>query len=398
MTDRAMQAVWQMALDPVAETTADRNSYGFRKERSCADAIEQCFNILARRCSPQWVLEGDIKACFDRISHDWLLDHVPLPKQGLERVAQWLKAGYMERNVLHPTEEGTPQGGIISPVLANLALDGLERMLEERYPHRGRRSAQHKVNLVRYADDFVITGGSKELLENEVLPLVSAFMAERGLELSAEKTLITHIEDGFDFLGQNVRKYSGKLIIKPSVKNVKAFLDKIRGIIKTKKATAAGALIGQLNPIIRGWANYHRHVCSAETFQKVDRALFEKLWRWAKRRHRNKSHCWIKHKYYMHVPSPLGGDNWRFFGLVSGTDAAAHLVLLRRASHTRIRRHTKIRELLNPYHPRWQEYLTKRHKRRNSAKPDADPDNALAAVPSPSQQHSNPRERPAPRP
>src|SRR2546427_997086 len=187
---------------------------------------------------------------------------------------KWLKAGYMENHVLHPTEEGTPQGGIISPVLANMTLDGLERRLRERFPKTTVPGIAAKVNFVRYADDFIVTASSKELLEQEVKPLIETFMKERGLELSAEKTCITHIEDGFDFLGQNVRKYKTgkrhKLLITPSKRNVKAFLEKIRGVVKTSKALPAGKLIAKLNPIIRGWTNYHRHVVSKATFSSVD--------------------------------------------------------------------------------------------------------------------------------
>ena len=203
MKCRAMQALYLLALDPVAETTADPNSYGFRPGRSTADAIEQCFCALAKQRSPQWILEGDIKGCFDAISHTWLLAHIPMDKTMLKK---WLKAGYMEKHVLHPTEEGTPQGGIISPVLANLTLDGLERMLMEHFP-KVKTGKGALMNFARYADDFIVTGRTKELLEQEVKPLVEQFMSERGLQLSQEKTTITHIKDGFDFLGQNVRKY-----------------------------------------------------------------------------------------------------------------------------------------------------------------------------------------------
>jgi RNA-directed DNA polymerase len=367
MLDRAEQAVWLLALDPVAEVTADRNSYGFRKERSCADAIEQCFKLLCHRDSAQWVLEGDIKACFDRIDHDWLLKHVPLPREGRDRVAQWLRAGYLESGVLHATEEGSPQGGIVSPVLANLALDGLETLLHEHFD-TGSSAVRNKVNLVRYADDFVITGRSKELLEQEVLPLVSAFMAERGLELSAEKTVITHIEDGFDFLGQNVRKYGGKLIIQPSRKNVATFLADIRGIIDANKQATTYRLIRLLNPKITGWTAYHRHICSARTFQEVDRAIFEALWRWAVRRHPDKTRHWVKDRYYMHVPGPFGGNNWQFFGTVTGPDGTAITVRLRRACQTGIRRHVKIKSEVNPYHPRYRTYLAERHARGRKAR------------------------------
>src|SRR5436305_3039966 len=167
MKCRAMQALYLLALDPVAETTADPNSYGFRPGRSTADAIAQCFGMLARRDSPQWILEGDIQSCFDQISHQWLLTHIPMEKAMLKK---WLKAGYIDKGILYPTKEGTPQGGIISPVIANMTLDGLERRLREVFPLESRREGRRyspKVNLIRFADDFVITGSSNEQLENE---------------------------------------------------------------------------------------------------------------------------------------------------------------------------------------------------------------------------------------
>src|SRR3982075_3364920 len=284
MKDRSHQALHLLALDPVLETTADKNSYGFRQQRSCADAIDQCFKILAQP-NPQWILEGDIKSCFDRISHDWLLTHVPMDRVILQK---WLKAGYMEKHVLHETTDGTPQGGIISPALANCALDGLERLLREKYPAGKRLKSlggeKPCVNLVRYADDFVITSKSKELLEGEIKPLVEHFLQERGLELSPTKTVITHVEHGFDFLGQNVRRYpNGKLLIKPSKKNVKTFLDGVRRTIKAALGSSAAALIEELNRKTRGWANYHRHVVSKRMFTYVDHAIFSRLWRWARR-------------------------------------------------------------------------------------------------------------------
>src|SRR5258708_34505564 len=275
MRCRAMQALYLLALDPIAEVTADRQSYGFRRERSTADAMEKCFLLLTRKASPQWVLEGDIKGCFDAISHEWLLTHIPTEKVILKK---WLKAGFMEKHILYPTEAGTPQGGICSPVLANMVLDGLEARLREKFPKRADHSYKGKLSLIRYADDFIITGETKELLEREVKPLVEQFMRERGLELSQEKTVITHVEDGFDFLGQNVRKYKGKLLIKPSKGSVHDLLEKVRTIEQANKQTPAGKLIVQLNPIIRGWALYHRHVARKRTFNKLDSAIFQTLW------------------------------------------------------------------------------------------------------------------------
>jgi RNA-directed DNA polymerase len=297
MKDRAMQALYLLALDPIAECRADPHSYGFRRERSCADAIEKCFNALSQKQSAPWVLEGDIKGCFDNISHDWLLANVPMDKTILRK---WLKSGYMEKQSFYTTNDGTPQGGILSPVLANLALDGLQTLLAEHYPCGAisRKARGAKINLVRYADDFIITGGSQELLETEVKPLVEQYMRERGLELSQEKTVITHIKDGFDFLGQNVRKYHGKMLIKPSKKNVQTFLNQIREVVKENPTTTAGSLITKLNPKIRGWANYHSHVVSKETFSSVDNAIFNVLRRWIRRRHPKKNSDWIRTKYF----------------------------------------------------------------------------------------------------
>ena len=290
MRDRAMQALFLLAIDPVAETTADPNSYGFRRERSCADAMAQCFVTLAARQSAQWILEGDIKACFDRIDHNWLLSHVPTDKGILKK---WLQSGYMENGLLHPTEEGAPQGGPVSPVLANLTLDGMERRLKEKFSSGSRKAPSAMVNLIRYADDFVITGRSKHLLENQVKPVVAEFLAVRGLELSKEKTSVTHIDTGFDFLGQNVRKYDGKLLITPSKANVATFLANIREVVKAYKTTTAGHLVLLLNPKIKGWAMYHRHICAKPTFHFVDHAIFKALWQWCKRRHPNKSKRWM---------------------------------------------------------------------------------------------------------
>jgi RNA-directed DNA polymerase len=350
MRDRAMQALYLQALDPIAETTADPNSYGFRKERSTADAIGQCHVVLSNRGGARWIFEGDIKSCFDKISHEWLLTNIPMDKAILRK---WLKAGFMEKHVLHATEEGTPQGGICSPVLANMALDGLERQLRERYPKATAQSRKAKVNLVRYADDFIISGSSKELLEREVKPLVEHFLRERGLELSPEKTQITQIEDGFDFLGQNVRDYKGTVLVKPSRKNVAALLTKIRGIIEANRQATAGHLIVQLNPVIRGWANYHRHVASKRTFTSVDHAIFRALWRWAKRRHPKKSRRWVKDRYFL----SLGGRHWVFRGTVVGREGVIDPIQLYAASSMPIKRHTKVRGEANPYDPTWEPYF-----------------------------------------
>ena len=304
MRDRAMQALHLLALDPTAETTGDIHSYGFRRGRSTADAIEQVRNALGRKHSPKWALEGDIKGCFDNISHEWLLAHVPMDKGVLRK---WLKAGYFEGNSLFPTESGTPQGGIISPVLANLALDGLQGKLAGLFRTvRDARTA--KVNFVRYADDFIITGSSRELLEVKIKPLVQEFMRERRLELSEKKTLITHVDNGFDFLGWTVRWQGNMLLTKPARKNVKNFLEKIRGTLRQMRTARQEDVIDKLNPVIRGWANYHRSQMATRTFAKTDHLIWQALWRWARRRHPNKGERWIKARYFRCIK----GRDWRF--------------------------------------------------------------------------------------
>ncbi|MCG6267944.1 group II intron reverse transcriptase/maturase [Vibrio furnissii] len=349
MRDRAMQALYLLALEPVSETTADRNSYGFRPHRACADAIEQCFVNLSRKASAQWVLEGDIKGCFDHISHDWLIAHVPMDKAILKK---WLKAGFMESGSWNPTEAGTPQGGIISPVLANMALDGLEEVLESHFGRKNTKASyKTKVNYVRYADDFIITGISKELLENEVLPTVEAFMAERGLTLSKEKTLITHIEQGFDFLGQNVRKYNGKMLIKPSKKNVQTLLKNIRDYLNSHKTAPAAAIIAKLNPMIRGWCNYHRWICASETFKYVDYRIWKMLWKWCRRIHSNRRKRWIKNKYFKTV----GERSWVFSAPRPKGEEGYYRLL--HAARVKIDKHVKIRATANCYLPEDEQYF-----------------------------------------
>jgi len=352
MHDRAMQTLYLFALQPIAETTGDANSYGFRPDRSPADAIEHCHTDLSKHYSAPWILEGDIRACFDGLSHQWLVDNVPMDRAMLHK---WLKAGYIDKHIFHRTEEGSPQGGPISPVLANLALDGLEGKLRALHPsfHRARKA---KINLVRFADDFIVTASSRELLEQEVIPLVTQFLRERGLELSQEKTTITHIDDGFDFLGQHLRTYNGKMIIKPSKKAIATLLDAVRDIVKTNKGTSAGALIQQLNPVIRGWTLYHRHASSKKVFGDVDNALFPLLWQWARHRHQNKPARWIKDKYFL----KQGGRNWVFSGTLDQTDGTTLPVRLFRAASMPIKRHRKIKGRANPFDPDWELYFEKR--------------------------------------
>ncbi len=351
MRDRAMQALYLLALEPVSESTSDPNSYGFRLNRSTADAMSQIFVVLSRRSSAQWVLEADIKGCFDHINHKWLENNVPMDSVILRK---WLKAGLIYKGQLQATEAGTPQGGIISPTLANVTLNGLERELTA---HLGaklgiEKAKKAKVHLVRYADDFVITCVSQEILEQEVRPLVEAFLAARGLQLAEEKTRVTHIDQGFDFLGWNFRKYSGTLLIKPSRKNAQAFYRKVAETISGNKTVKQENLIRLLNPMLRGWAQYHHPVSAKQAYSRMEHLIFQRLWRWSERRHPQKSTDWVKKKYFHTV----GERSWVFGAPVVRNDGSKGLLELYQISGTAIRRHKKIKGDFNPFDPTWEQY------------------------------------------
>jgi RNA-directed DNA polymerase len=344
--DRAMQALYALALAPVAETLADRNSYGFREGRRCADALEQCFTVLSRTTSAPWVLEGDIRACFDEIKHEWLLQHVPMDKQILQA---WLKAGYWEKGQLFPTVAGTPQGGLISPLLSNLALDGMEQAVKA-----GTRNCD-KVHFVRYADDFVVTGATRELLEQKVKPALTAFLGQRGLQLSEQKTVITHIQEGFDFLGHTLRKYGDKLLITPAKSKLARVCRKIGELIQSAVGLTQEALLRQLNPLLRGWANYYRNGASARTFAKLDYYVYRRLQRWMHRRHPSKSKAWKRQKYFT-----AAGDKGVFSVRLGSKTGENRVLALYRMASTQIERHLKVRGTANPYDPSDAEYFQKR--------------------------------------
>ena len=246
---------------------------------------------------------------------------------------------------------------MISPALANWTLDGLQRLLAERFAETPNQQRKYQVHLVRYADDFLITGISKELLRDQVQPLVAHFLKERGLELSHEKTQITHIEDGFDFLGQNVRRYpNGKVLTKPSKQSVKTFLTKIQETIDRSGSQTAGEMIRRLNQQIKGWTMYHRYAASNRTFTYVDYRIFQMVWRWCRRRHRNKSRKWIKEKYFQRD----GHRHWVFTGTLRDHKGQGWPIQLMAAAKVRIIRYVKIRSDVNPYDPEWEPYLEAR--------------------------------------
>ncbi|MDO9565320.1 MAG: group II intron reverse transcriptase/maturase [Candidatus Desulfaltia sp.] len=339
MYDRAMQTLYSLALEPVAETTGDHISFGFRKGRSAKDACEQIFCLLARKCSPTWILEGDIKGCFDNINHDWLLENIPMDKRIMKR---FLKSGFVYKGNLFPTDTGSPQGGAISSLYANMTLDGLEKLIQDKY-HRNSKGtienhyrAKTKVNLVRYADDFIITANTKELAE-ELKETVSEFLKIRGLLLSEEKTMITHIDDGFDFLGWTFRKFKDKLIVKPSKNSIKTLIRKCSTIIlKEGKAVSQSELIRRLNQVIKGWSNYHRHAVASQAFSYINNTIYLLLQQWAKHRHPNKNKWWRSNKYW----HEKNGKRWLFM-----SDDYS-LINLRRI---KIIRHPKLQISKNPF-------------------------------------------------
>ena len=361
MKDRAMQALHLLALEPIAEQTGDLNSYGFRRNRSCRDANQQVFRCLAQKTAAKWVYEADIKGCFDNISHDWLLENIPMDKQILRK---WLKSGYIEKNKTYPTTAGTPQGGIISPVLMNLTMDGMETLIRKRFP---KWKSGHKVNFIRYADDFVITAASREMIENQIEPLVKAFLMERGLSLSEEKTKITHVNDGFDFLSQNSRKYkNGKMLQTPAKKARIEIRHKLRKLVFQHLGSSPVKLVQQLNSVLRGWTNYHKHIVSKEVFKEIDFYLWRLLGRWCKRRHATKPWKWIREKYFS------ASGELCSFAAIEKIKGGKQLKIYKifRAGKVPIIRHVKIKSSANPFIKEDGKYFIQRRKdlKRNSVK------------------------------
>ncbi len=351
MYDRAQQALYKLGLAPVAESTADRNSYGFREGRSCADAVACAFNALSKPNSAPWIFEGDIKGCFDNISFQWMSDNIPMDKVVLHK---WLRAGYMENGIHYPTRKGVPQGGIISPTISNMVLDGLEEAVRCAVPRRCR------INFDRYADDFIITGKSKGILEDAIQPVVKGFLGERGLELSPEKTVITHIKDGFTFLGQTFRKHGRVLHITPSTEGVHTLMQKVGTMISEHVSAPMPVLIQKLNSTLRGWANYHRHVVASEAFSRIDTYVFEQLWRMVRRRHSQKSAGWLTKRYW----SAAGKGIFAVKTAVAKAKVRIYKVL--RVSTMGIRRYVKIKADANPYRPEYASYFWPRRNKKDS--------------------------------
>lgn len=362
MFDRALQTLWNLALAPIAECTGDRHSFGFRPYRSTKDAAHMLFIRLSNRHRPQWILEADIEGFFNNISHDWIMANIPVEPSILQ---EWLKAGHVEHETVNATESGVPQGGSISPTISNMVLDGLSEHIQKAVaPYTSKKrstpsKSNTKVTMIRYADDFVVTCSRKELLENVVKPAVQQFLAVRGLKLSATKTLTTFIEDGFNFLGYNVRLYKdskrlpeGKiLLIKPSQKSIIRIKRQILTQFEKHRKSSAYTLIQQLNPILRGWANYHRTVVAKKIFNRIGYYLWTKAWKWVRAKHSQRN----KHQLVKMYFEKVDGRNWVF----TGTKGEAKLTLYDIAN-VKIGRHVLCKDL-NPYLSENSDYF---HKRR----------------------------------
>ncbi len=300
--DRCLQAMVKNALEPAWEAKFEPNSYGFRPGRSCHDAITKIYLLATPNKNKKWVLDADIKGAFDNINHEYLLKTLGLVP-GRELIKQWLKAGYVDKDVFHQTQSGTPQGGVISPLLANIALHGMEEVLGVRYDARGWNLA--KRGLVRYADDFAVFCQSREDALTAKLEL-EEWLALRGLTFSEEKTKICHLSQGFNFLGFNIKQYSKpltartgwKLLIKPSKESEQKIRSKIKDEWKALQGVNIQIVLAKLNPIIRGWANYFRVGIAKRSFARLDNFMYEKERKFVKRKHSAKPKVWQQKKYW----------------------------------------------------------------------------------------------------
>lgn len=356
--DRAVQTVWALALNPIAECTGDRNSYGYRPYRSTRDAMQALYLRLGQRYGPLWVLEADIQGFFDNVNHDWVLKHIPRCKRTLN---EWLKAGVLDTTGFHETEMGVPQGGPISPIIANRVLDGLEKRVLGSLQTKDKKWST-KVTIVRYADDFVVTGASPRLLEYQVKPAIVEFLKERGLSLHPDKTAMTKVTDGFDFVGYNFRLYPHAkktrgytFLVKPSGKSLTRIKTKIREVVKSARHWRADQLITKRNPILRGWAYYNQPVVAKQIFGNIDFYLWETIWNWCKHKAAKKGrfHKALKLQYFKTV----GGRHWVFFGKTpEGKEITLFVV-----KGVPIKRHRLIRDL-NPFLPGNEHYFKRRDK------------------------------------
>jgi RNA-directed DNA polymerase len=352
--DRCLQARVKNALEPRWEAEFEACSYGFRPGRSCHDAMEDIFNLTRPRQKGRWIVDADIKGAFDHIEHEYLLKTIgDVPGRAL--IKAWLKAGYVEHRSWHPTEAGTPQGGVISPLLANIALHGMEKALGIKPGAR-----RQKRKLVRYADDFVVFCESKTDAE-QVIDTLTGWLAERGLTLSEDKTRIVHLAEGFDFLGFTVKEYTstktrtGRVrLIRPSKDAVKRHRDKMREEWRHLQGAPAVRVIKVLGPKIRGWANYNRHQSATDTFRSMDAFMFRRAWRYAKKTHPNKLRKWRMHRYWGKFNAKRN-DHWVFGDKRSGA-------YLPKYTWAKIVRHVKVKGRASPDDPTLKAYWADRNK------------------------------------
>jgi len=357
--DRCHQARVAGALEPEWEARFEPRSYGFRPGRGCHDAIQAVYEVVkGRRPNRLWALDADLAGAFDRIAHDHILAMLgTFPARGM--VAQWLKAGVVEQGRLHRTVEGTPQGGVISPVLLNVALHGMEAAAGVRYATNGRHG-RHVVArtgcpvLIRYADDYVaLCHTRQEALE--VKARLAEWLAPRGLVFNEDKTRVVHLDEGFDFLGFNVRRYGGKPLIKPSKAAVRRIRERLRTELRSLRGTNAQAAIKRLNPIIRGWAAYYRTQVSSEVFGSLDTYLWRLTWKWARFSHQNKSKSWVFARYFGKF-NKSRQDRWVFGDRNSGA-------YMHRFSWTRILRHRIVKHGASPDDPALADYWAWRRRK-----------------------------------
>ncbi|MDJ0650789.1 MAG: group II intron reverse transcriptase/maturase [Xenococcaceae cyanobacterium MO_188.B19] len=352
--DRVAQNIVKNYLEPEWEAVFEPNSYGFRVGRSCHDAIQQVQNRLqGRRGCDRWILDADIKGCFDNLAHESVLNSIK-STPGEYLIRDWMKAGYIYEGIKFPTNTGTPQGGICSPLLSNIGLHGLETTV---------KSFNKRLGLIRYADDFIITSKTIEELE-KVTSRVKQWLAKRGLELSTEKTHIVHIDEGFNFLGFNARHYNGKLLIKPQKEKVLAFCKKIGNTIKKMATVKQEVLIRKLNPILRGFANYYQGVVSNQTFSYISHRVWRYLWNWCKRRHQKRRLKWVKRKYFQVIKQV----DWTFCCMTKDRKNKLKPFYLYNIAKTPIVRHTKVVGNYSPFDAKLDNYWEKRRTKQGKTR------------------------------
>ena len=358
--DRVLQMIVKMAIEPEWEAKFEPNSYGFRPGRRCQDAIKQIWETMKYRpnkVTSEWVLDADISGCFDNIEHTQLLKRIPT---FTNIIRGWLKAGIFELDMINESKAGTPQGGIISPLLANIALDGMERLFgcednNGNYLTPSARTGKNKgISLIRYADDLVVISPSQDIIVQYVLPQLKSFLSERGLSLNEEKTQIIHRTNGVNFLGFVVQQHHMSkrsiCLARPSKKALQTVLTKIKDTLNRNKQVTQEWIIDKLNPIIRGWGNYYRYSNAKETFNYIDSRIWNMIWRWCLRRHPNKSKTWVREKYF----KTINGRKWVF------ATSEIHKLMFMATIKADSTKYAKVKGYNSPFDPKLKAYWEKR--------------------------------------